>query len=104
MSRDKDAPRVRRGDPPLRAPWTGNPDMADEIESYVCWAPHATLWIWRHLPETAWSYTMSAGANSERSHTGFVGECADPAEAERRAVDACKASRSWYEDGSVVDE
>ena len=96
--------RPRRKDPPREVEWPYSKDCAKEIRCYVCWAPSARLYVWRRKNEKEWRYTLSAGPNDDRSHTGLVGECRGAAEAEAAARDACKKNRSWYADRSVVDQ
>lgn len=79
-----------------RCTWPFDPDAAHTIECYVVKAPAAKLYVWREKEQATWNYTMSAGRNSDRSHTGcVVVSDIDAQQAAQLAIAACKKSNSW---------
>ena len=77
--------------------WPYDPTAAKTIECYVTKAPRAKLYVWREFGSALWQYTMSAGPNNERSHTGCMPQVLsiDPGPAVVAAIAACKKNRSW---------
>ena len=77
--------------------WPYDSDAAKTITCFEVKAPRAKLYLWHDGPFTgAWDYTLSAGRDSERSHSGRV---AIPnlaiAEAVAIAIQQCKQNKSW---------
>jgi hypothetical protein len=82
--------------------WPFDPDAAKSITCYVTKAPgKAKLYVWYDEP-TKWHYTLSAGRNSERSHTGFLPNITttDPGLAVEAAIEAVNKNNSWNIYGS----
>ena len=83
--------------------WNGpfDPVVAKTIECYVTPSPRAKLYVWRDTElagfwPNVWNYTMSAGANNDKSHTGTLGTSKlDIADAVDAAIAAVKKSNSW---------
>lgn len=77
--------------------WPYDSDAAKTITCFEVKAPRATLLLWYQGAFTgAWDYTLSAGRNSERSHSGRVRlPNLAIAEAAAIAVQQCKENRSW---------
>lgn len=72
-------------------------DSEAAITCFMVKAPRAKLYLWYDGPFTGtWSYTLSAGRDSERSHSGRVAIDNLPiAEAAAIAIQQCKANNSW---------
>jgi hypothetical protein len=75
--------------------WPFDAESAKTIECYVTKAPRAKLYIWRSNEELYWNYTMNAGADGERSHTGYLPEPLSVRDAVTHAIEACKKHNSW---------
>ena len=77
--------------------WPYDSQAARTITCYVTKAPRAKLYIWHDGPfDGSWNYTMSAGRNSERSHSGRVAIAnLGIAEAVAIAIHQVKKSNSW---------
>jgi hypothetical protein len=78
-----------------RTEWPFNPAM--RLECHMTKAPRrAKLYIYRNETNpTSWNYCFSAGANSERSHSGCVHGCVDPNDAGLAAIESCKRMHVW---------
>jgi hypothetical protein len=50
--------------------WPFDPEAAKKIECHTVKGYRCTLYVWKPDNKTYWSYTLSAGHNSDRSHTG----------------------------------
>ena len=81
--------------------WPFSSEYAKTIECYVTKAPRAKLYIFQHTIQEpyqimGWQYCMDAGANNERSHSGFITRDDIPAvEAVSMAIQQVKKCNSW---------
>ena len=77
--------------------WPFDDQYAKKCFCYVTKAPgrNAHLYVHRPINSNVWSYTLDAGPNNERSHSGGIGESLSIEEAFSKAISSCIKSNSW---------
>lgn len=55
-----------------RTDWPFNSEMVSEIECHVKKIFRGKLYLWKRQTDLGYSYTISCGADSERSMTGYT--------------------------------